>query len=280
MFSILNSHILKRYWYLTKANSIASILQMVQYPIACLERLIMIPITLYLLYVGTHLFQGTYEAHWKLNDANYFTYVLLGALVLIPNQYAVRNIPFKIGAFIWSGRIATFWNLPFPKALLLYENILFFSIARYFIVLAIIICFAIYQKMAIDLFASIIIASSLAVCVGIYYCLSIIITSVLLIIRKGDIIVFVISLASTYFTGVFVPTKALPMWARVISPFVPITHCLTIIRNALAGQSYSRDTLIASIALAITMGIVLYASRITLQYSIKYLKTSGALMRY
>lgn len=134
--------------------------------------------------------------------------------------------------------------------------------------------------MAIDLFASIIIASSLAVCVGIYYCLSIIITSVLLIIRKGDIIVFVISLASTYFTGVFVPTKALPMWARVISPFVPITHCLTIIRNALAGQSYSRDTLIASIALAITMGIVLYASRITLQYSIKYLKTSGALMRY
>lgn len=267
-------------WHFTTAGVLVKVIELCRYPIVIVLGIVGIGTKLYFLFVATVLFHGTYDAIWKLGEANYFLYVLLGGLILVPNQCAVSNMVYRLQYNLYSGRLATAWTLGYPKSVLLINDACVLAAIKCLVVFLLIVLVAVYSKFSIGLFEYGVIAIALATSVATYLFFGLAAATVLLVLRRGDFLVPILTWGSTYLTGVFVPINALPSWTRPLAQLIPVTHCLTITRNILLGTATIDLVARAFIMLGILLIISFALALATYKFSIKNVETSGALIRF
>lgn len=59
--------------------------------------------------------------------------------------------------------------------------------------------------------------------------------SIVILIKQGDPVTWLVTTASVLLAGVFYPTAVLPEWLRGLGQLLPLTHALELVRRALLG---------------------------------------------
>jgi ABC-2 type transport system permease protein len=104
--------------------------------------------------------------------------------------------------------------------------------------------------------------------------------AVVIVIKQGNPVAFLISVASILLAGVLYPMSVLPAWLQVIGQALPLTHALELIRRAaLAGEGLATLWLPVLALLGLTavyLPLGLWACR----WAIRLAQTDGSLSQY
>lgn len=125
---------------------------------------------------------------------------------------------------------------------------------------------------AVFLIISLTIISSFAV--------GIISAAFIMVFKRGDPVVWIISLVSGIFGGVYFPVSVLPEKLRFISHLLPITYSLEALRNAMIKGYGLRELLPAIAVLAMFCLVLLPSSILIFWFAVKKTKASGSLVYY
>lgn len=262
------------------ARTLAGVLTSAQFPFDFITRFLRPLVMLIVVYFATHIFEGAYTALWKLNDADYFTYVLLGLLVWRPSGKSLYELGCSTGSLVTSGQLASMWTLPQPRPILIWA-MPFMSIFRsYMTSLVSILGLCIYFNFSITLFDGVMVACFLALSVAVYCCIGLIVDAILMVIRRGGFVVDLFYTTSVYCSGVFVAADTLPAWTRPVSQLLPLTHCLNAIRDVTTGNPDPAIILQEFLVLTVMVGLAACTALFFLRCSFSWVMTSGALTRY
>jgi len=101
-----------------------------------------------------------------------------------------------------------------------------------------------------------------------------------MVFKRGDPVVWIISLVSGIFGGVYFPVSVLPEKLRFISHLLPITYSLEALRNAMIKGYGLRELLPAIAVLAMFCLVLLPSSILIFWFAVKKTKASGSLAYY
>ena len=121
---------------------------------------------------------------------------------------------------------------------------------------------------------------SLALAVLSFNALGLISAAVVIVIKQGNPVAVLISLASVLLAGVFYPVSVLPSWLQAIGQLLPLTQALELVRRAALGGEgigtlWGPFLLLSAITL-VTIPLGLWACR----RAIRIAQTDGSLSQY
>jgi ABC-2 type transport system permease protein len=113
-----------------------------------------------------------------------------------------------------------------------------------------------------------------------YVAIGIILTSLILLVKKGDSAMNILGELSLVLSGVFFPPQLFPAWMAHLSEFIPFTYSLHGLRLSIL-EGYSVMALKNDIlALSIFAAFFLLISCWSFPYAVKRAKTNGTLTQY
>jgi ABC-2 type transport system permease protein len=121
---------------------------------------------------------------------------------------------------------------------------------------------------------------SLGLAVVAFNALGLFSAAVVIVIKQGNPVALLISMASILLAGVFYPTSVLPSWLQALGQLLPLTHALELVRRAaLGGEGFAtlwQPFLILAILTAVLMPLGLW----TCQRAVRMAQTDGSLSQY
>jgi ABC-2 type transport system permease protein len=121
---------------------------------------------------------------------------------------------------------------------------------------------------------------SLAIAIVSFNALGLFSASLIILMKRGDPLGWLIRVSSTVLGGIFYPLSVMPDWLRTISQALPLTHALELIRRSLLngeGWAELHGELLILIALtAVLFPLGLLACRL----AIRIARTDGSLSHY
>ena len=110
--------------------------------------------------------------------------------------------------------------------------------------------------------------------------LGILIATVTLVTKRGELLVTGITALSGLLCGVLFPVELLPRWLQRAAAFIPMTHALEGLRMALVEGQPTARLLPQFQALALFALVLLPAGLLSFSLAIRWAKTSGTLAQY
>jgi ABC-2 type transport system permease protein len=108
----------------------------------------------------------------------------------------------------------------------------------------------------------------------------IIIASLTMIIKRGEVFNALLSAASVFLGGVLFPTEVLPKWLETLSKFLPITHALEGMRMALI-KGYSVAEIFPQILVLLLFSVIFFPIGILVFYgAVRWTKIIGTVEQY
>jgi ABC-2 type transport system permease protein len=121
---------------------------------------------------------------------------------------------------------------------------------------------------------------SLALAILAFNALGLLSAAVVIVIKQGNPVALVISMASILLAGVFYPISVLPGWLQALGQLLPLTQALELVRRAaLGGEGITtlwQPFLVLAVLTAILMPLGLWAS----QQAVRIAQTDGSLSQY
>lgn len=121
---------------------------------------------------------------------------------------------------------------------------------------------------------------SLVLAVLAFNALGLLSAAVVIVIKQGNPVALLISVASVLLAGVFYPVTVLPSWLQAIGQLLPLTQALELVRRAaLGGEGIATlwgPFLILSAITAVMMPVGLWACR----RAVRIAQTDGSLSQY
>jgi len=121
---------------------------------------------------------------------------------------------------------------------------------------------------------------SLVVAVASFNGLGLFAASLIILMKRGDPLGWLIRVSSAVLSGVFYPMSVLPDWLRVIAQALPLTHALELLRRSLlqgAGWAELRGELLTLIALT---AVLLPLGLLACALAVRFARTDGSLSHY
>jgi ABC-2 type transport system permease protein len=103
---------------------------------------------------------------------------------------------------------------------------------------------------------------------------------VVIVIKRGNPVGWLIQGASVVLSGVFYPTAVLPAGLQALGELLPMTHALVILRGSILLGSGITDNLPEFAALVVLSAIYLVAGLVSCTLAIRYGRTDGSLAQY
>lgn len=103
---------------------------------------------------------------------------------------------------------------------------------------------------------------------------------VVIVIKRGNPVGWIIQGASVVLSGVFYPTEVLPPALQALGQLLPMTHSLVILRGSILLGTGISDTLPEFIALVVLSAAYLAAGLFACSLAIRYGRTDGSLAQY
>jgi ABC-2 type transport system permease protein len=121
---------------------------------------------------------------------------------------------------------------------------------------------------------------SLGLAVLAFNALGLLSAAVVIVIKQGNPIALLISMASILLAGVFYPVSVLPGWLQAVGQLLPLTHALELVRRAaLGGEGIGTlwgPFLVLTALTAVLMPLGLWAC----QQAVRIAQTDGSLSQY
>jgi ABC-2 type transport system permease protein len=121
---------------------------------------------------------------------------------------------------------------------------------------------------------------SLIVAVISFNALGLFSASLVILMKRGDPLGWLIRVSSAVLSGVFYPTDVLPGWLRAAGQALPLTHALELLRRSLlqgAGWAELRGELLALAALT---AVLLPLGLLACTLAVRFARTDGSLSHY
>lgn len=209
------------------------------YKLSFLMRFVVIIANVTIYYYLAKVFEGAAAPFLQEYQGNYFAFLVIGVAV---NEYLNLGInsisksirdgqatgtlelmvlsPTRLPTILLS---STFWNYVFSTI----------SISLYLLVAMLHGLELHNMNIAFALLA-------LAISALAFLGLGLMAASIIIVMKRGDPLGWLIRIGSMVLGGVFYPTSVLPNWLQAISNFFPLTHALTMLRGALLnGQGWA-----------------------------------------
>jgi ABC-2 type transport system permease protein len=121
---------------------------------------------------------------------------------------------------------------------------------------------------------------SLLLAIVSFNALGLLAASVVIVIKQGDPVNWVVGVASVLLAGVFYPRDVLPSWLQAAGNALPLTHALELVRrSALQGAGF--DALWPSfIALVVLTSILVPLGLFACHLAVRVAQTDGSLSQY
>jgi ABC-2 type transport system permease protein len=121
---------------------------------------------------------------------------------------------------------------------------------------------------------------SLAIAIVSFNALGLFAASLIILMKRGDPLGWLIRVSSTVLGGIFYPMSVMPDWLRTISQALPLTHALELIRRSLLnGEGWAQlrgELLLLSVLTAVLFPLGLLACRLAIHIA----RTDGSLSHY
>jgi ABC-2 type transport system permease protein len=120
----------------------------------------------------------------------------------------------------------------------------------------------------------------MALAVVSFNALGLIAGSIVIIIKQGDPVTWVMSAAATLLSGVFYPVAVLPEPLQVVAQALPLTHALEIVRQAVLVGAGFADVWPSVLALVILTAILLPLGHLACLSALRVALRDGSLSHY
>jgi ABC-2 type transport system permease protein len=167
----------------------------------------------------------------------YFGFVLVGVALTNFMALGLGGLAGRIREGLTMGTLEFMLVSPNPLVVLLLGSAIW---SHVFGALTVVLYFVVGIPLGLDLSdANVPVALvTLVLAVVSFNGLGLIAASVVILIKQGDPVTWVVSTASVLLSGVFYPVAVLPAWLQGVAQLLPLTHALDVMRRALfAGES-------------------------------------------
>jgi ABC-2 type transport system permease protein len=104
--------------------------------------------------------------------------------------------------------------------------------------------------------------------------------AVVIVIKRGNPVGWLIRGASLVLSGVFYPTEVLPSGLQALGELLPMTHALVILRGSILLGTGVTDAIPEFIALVVSSAVYLALGLLACAAAIRYGRTDGSLAQY
>jgi ABC-2 type transport system permease protein len=232
-----------------------------------------------LFYFASRLFTDSNSAFLAPYGGNYFAFLLVGVAFLDYLALSLRtfNSSLRESQLMGTLEIVLLSPTALPK-LLVYSSLwgyLFTSI-RFFIFMILGLAFGLDFGRA-NIGAALLI---LSVAIPSFASFGILIASVTMLIKKGEVLTTVVSAFSLFIGGVLYPTSVLPEWLKTLSKFLPITHALEGMRQAVINGCPTEMIMGNVLVLVGFAAVLLPLGFFIFWWAVHWAKTVGTIAQY
>jgi ABC-2 type transport system permease protein len=211
---------------------------------------------------------------------NYFPFVLLGLALAAFQGVALTSISSAVQYGMYTGTLEAMLVTPTSLSTIIFSSVLYqfasslLSILLYLVFATVLFGFTLAKA---NLLSAVVI---LALTLLAHLPLGIVSASFLLVFKRGDPITSLVGSFSALLGGVYFPLAVLPGWLQTVSFFLPFTHALEGLRQAvLNGRSLGELTTQVAI-LGIFAVVLLPLSLTVFAYAIHQAKRLGTLSQF
>jgi ABC-2 type transport system permease protein len=228
-----------------------------------------------------YLVAGSTAGHLSAyGDGSYFPFVLVGLALAGFQGVALTSVSFAIQYGMYTGTLEAMLVTPTSLSTIVFASVLYqfvsalLSILLYVVFGAVLFNFSLFQA---NLGAA---AVMLCLTLLAHLPLGIFSASFLLIFKRGDPITSLVGHLSALLAGVYFPLTVLPGWLQTVSFFLPFTHALEGLRQAVLNGRGLLELSTQVAVLSIFAAILLPASLTVFSYAIQQAKRLGTLSQF
>ena len=228
-----------------------------------------------------HLVSGSAAGYLSAyGGGNYFPFVLVGLALAGFQGVALSSISQAIQSGMYTGTLESMLVTPTSLSTIVFSSVLYpftsslLSILLYIVFGAVLFGFSLAKANLLSA-AVILVLTVLA-----HLPLGIFSASFLLIFKRGDPITSIVGSLSSLLGGVYFPLTVFPDWLRIIALFLPFTHALEGLRQAvLNGRSLGELTTQVAV-LGLFAVVLLPLSLAVFAYAVHQAKRLGTLSQF
>ena len=228
-----------------------------------------------------HLVSGSTAGYLSAyGGGNYFPFVLVGLALAGFQGVALSSISQAIQSGMYTGTLESMLVTPTSLSTIVFSSVLYpftsslLSILLYIVFGAVLFGFSLAKANLLSA-AVILVLTVLA-----HLPLGIFSASFLLIFKRGDPITSIVGSLSSLLGGVYFPLTVFPDWLRIIALFLPFTHALEGLRQAvLNGRSLGELTTQVAV-LGLFAVVLLPLSLAVFAYAVHQAKRLGTLSQF
>ena len=263
-------------WSFLKRDFLIAISYKVSFAMQLLSIFIAVPVFSYF----GRMFEGSTSGLLEAYEGNYFAFLLIGVAFTDYLAVSLRTFNQSLRDSQMMGTLEIMLLSPTTLAqLMAYSSLYAYAQATVrfsMYLLAGAVMFGLNLQGA-NVFAAVVL---LLLSVVSFASFGIVSASVIMVIKRGEMINGVVSAASLFLGGVLYPRAMLPNWLQVVGEFLPITHGLKGLRLALLKGATTIELLPQFGALVIFAAVLLPISLATFRIAVHRTKVTGTLAQY
>ncbi len=228
-----------------------------------------------------HLVTGTAAGHLAAyGGGGYFPFVLVGLALAGFQGVALTSISTAIQYGMYTGTLEAMLVTPTSLSTIVFSSVLYqfvtalLSILLYLVFGVLLFGFPLAQADFLSAIVVLVLALLAHLPLGIFS------ASFLLIFKRGDPITSLVGHLSALLAGVYFPLSVLPGWLQTVSFFLPFTHALEGLRQAVLNGRNLLELSTQIMVLAIFAAVLLPLSLAVFSYSIYQAKRLGTLSQF
>jgi len=213
-------------------------------------------------------------------EGNYFPFVLVGLALSAFQGVAMTSISSAIQYGMYTGTLEAMLVTPTPLSTIVFSSVLYqfvsslLNILLYLFFGAVLFGFSLAKANLLS--AAVMLALSLLA----HLPLGIFSASFLLVFKRGDPVTSLVGSLSGLLGGVYFPLAVLPGWLQTVSFFLPFTHALEGLRQAVLNGRTLLEVSTQVAVLSIFAVTLLPLSLVVFSYAIHQAKRLGTLSQF
>lgn len=213
-------------------------------------------------------------------SGNYFPFVLVGLALASFQGVALTSITHAIQYGMYTGTLEAMLVTPTSLSTIVFSSVLYqfvsslLSILLFVLFGALLFDFSLAEANLLSAAVMLILTLLAHLPMGIFS------ASFLLIFKRGDPLTQLVGSFSSLLGGVFFPLAVLPGWLQMVSFFLPFTHALEGLRQAVLNGRSLMDLTTQVAVLGIFSAVLLPLSLVLFSYAVHQAKRLGTLSQF
>jgi ABC-2 type transport system permease protein len=212
--------------------------------------------------------------------ADYFSFALVGVAVTSYNRAGMVNVTENFRQMMTQGTLEAMCVTPIGYTWMLFCNSLwhfFFETIRvmfYFILGVVVFGFRFEHANWLGAIATLTLTIPIFLLFGIMSC------SILIVVKRGDPINWILSSVAGLLAGTMFPVAVLPSWLRAIAFCLPLTHSLEAMRKTLLMGASINDISVNLLALLVCIAVLFPLTVVVNKICMEKAKLNGSFSTY